>query len=209
MVLHHHDLHHGAHSRSIAAVIRQRYYLPRVTKLLEKASAQCFKCIRYRMEPLRVKMASVPEARALMNDPFLHVTIDTVGPFLVTDLHRISRKKAKVWALLTVCQASQLLDIELLGDASAASVCLALDNVQARTGFISTITMDPATCFIALKYDKDEKIGEPRARNLIFDDEEKDNVEFLDQNTKLIKEHAKLSGFDLRFPLLRPHTIKD
>ena len=34
VVLHHHDLHHGAHTHSIAAVIRQRYYIPRVTKLL-------------------------------------------------------------------------------------------------------------------------------------------------------------------------------
>ena len=146
LIKHYHDLHHAAHPRSLAAIIRQHYYIPRVLKLLERESSKCFKCIRYRMEPFHVKMAPIPQARAMMNDPFLHVVIDTVGPFYVTDLHRVSRRRAKVWGLLVVCQASQLLHVELLADASAASVCLALDNVQARCGFVSSVSMDPATC---------------------------------------------------------------
>ena len=129
----------------VFALIRQKYWIPKVRPLIKQVIRECVTCKRIRAKPLEQKMADLPEDRVIANQPpFTNTGIDCFGPFYV----KRGRSTEKRYGCIFTCLVMRAIHIEMLHSMEADSFINALMRFKSRRGVPKTIRSDNGTNFV-------------------------------------------------------------
>ena len=129
---------------STIAVIRSKYWIIGVRRIVSSIISKCVKCkIKFKRLESQ-KMCSLPIERIKPSPAFSNVAIDYFGPFAIKGEVQ-KRVRGKGYAILITCDASRAVYVDLAPDYSTSSLLLALRRFSSFRGWPRHITSDPGS----------------------------------------------------------------
>ena len=126
----------------VLSLIREKYWIIQARVPIKRIVRNCFKCKRRRSEPMKQKMADLPEDRVSPDKPpFSAVGVDYFGPFLV----KRGRALVKRYGVVFTCLAIRAVHIEIAYSLDTNSFINALKRFIARRGNPDVIRSDNGT----------------------------------------------------------------
>ncbi|XP_017469917.1 PREDICTED: uncharacterized protein LOC108361720 [Rhagoletis zephyria] len=140
-------------------MIRQRYWIPNLRKVVRGVIANCNTCKLKKAKPVTPMMGLLPEDRVTPYvRPFTYTGLDYFGPVNVT----VGRRTEKRWVALFTCLTVRAIHLEVAYDLSTDSCILAIRNFMNRRGVPRRIRSDNGKNFIGIA-------GEVRRFSDVFD----------------------------------------
>lgn len=139
---------HGG-SQLMMAVIRQKYWIPKLRQLIRKCIRHCPICIRYAQQSMTQIMADLPGIRVQQARPFQHVGVDFAGPFSIKE--RQNRRNpviSKGYVCVFVCLCTRAVHLELIEDLSTRAFLQGFTRLAARRGPVLKVWSDNGTNFV-------------------------------------------------------------
>ena len=128
--------------------LRQKFWIPRVKLAVKTFISHCVKCIRYKAEILKQKMADLPTSRLQISRPFSKSGIDYAGPFLTRVAKHRGSKTIKSYVAVFICMVTKATHLELVSSYDTASFLAAFKRFTARRGYCQELYSDQGTTFI-------------------------------------------------------------
>ena len=138
----HHLLMHAGVDRVICK-IQQRYWIPKLRRLVRSQLGKCVTCQRHHGRPYAHFEGALAPFRGTWSKPFEHTGLDFAGPL------RISEGK-ELQILIFTCASTRAVHLELTPDLSYESASLALRRFMGRRGSPTCFYSDNAPTFIKL-----------------------------------------------------------
>ena len=160
---------HGGVSMTMAKV-RERYWVPKLRRLVKQVRSKCYGCLRFRAEAYKKPPpGKLPSTRTQGTTPFQVVGVDFAGP-----IRYVTRNKAerKAYLLLYGCSLTRAVHLEVLKTMEASEFIASLKRFIARRGRPKLIYSDNARTFKAAakwlrKAQQDEKFHAFLAENAV------------------------------------------
>ncbi|XP_074029084.1 uncharacterized protein [Leptinotarsa decemlineata] len=131
---------------SVFNEIRQKYYIPKLRRTLNKVRKNCQTCIINSAVPAIPEMSPLPVCRlATFISPFTHTGVDYFGPMNVM----IGRRTEKRWGALFTCLTTRAVHIEVAHKLDHDNCILCFKNFMNRRGTPRHIYCDRGTNFVA------------------------------------------------------------
>ena len=131
---------HGGVGLTIAE-IRQKYWIPRIRRLVKRVIEKCHGCKRFRVKALSNPPAGyLPKDRTEGDAPFQTVGLDYAGPIT----YRRKKSDGKAYILVYACSLTRALHLDLLPDLSAEEFIFSFKRLVARRGRPRKIYSDNA-----------------------------------------------------------------
>ncbi|VDL81853.1 unnamed protein product [Nippostrongylus brasiliensis] len=141
------------------ALIRQRFWIPRISSVFNKYIKNCSTCRRFQGLPMGApNMPSLPLDRVMVSKPFQNVGCDFMGPFLSKSLN-------KMYVCLYTCLTTRALHLEVVENLSAGAFLNSFIRFTSRRGIPKIMRSDCGTNFkqgeriIAAMYESDQVTG--------------------------------------------------
>jgi hypothetical protein len=129
----------------VLAVLRGKYWIPKVRPVINKIIRCCIHCKRLRGSLGEQKMADLPVDRVTpCSPPFTYVGVDVFGPMMV----KRGRSQEKKYGCLFTCLTTRAIHIEKLDSLEASSFINALVRFVSRRGSPEKIRSDHGTNFV-------------------------------------------------------------
>jgi hypothetical protein len=95
------------------AKIRDKYWIPRLRRLVKKVIHKCNGCKRFQVKPLpNPPVGNLPKDRTMGEVPFQTIGVDYAGPIK----YRHKKSEKKVYILLYSCSLTRAVYLDLLPD---------------------------------------------------------------------------------------------
>ncbi|XP_074036589.1 uncharacterized protein [Leptinotarsa decemlineata] len=131
---------------SVFNEMRQKYYIPKLRRTLNKIRKNCQTCIINSAVPAIPEMSPLPVCRlATFISPFTHTGVDYFGPMNVM----IGRRTEKRWGALFTCLTTRAVHIEVAHKLDHDNCILCFKNFMNRRGTPRHIYCDRGTNFVA------------------------------------------------------------
>ncbi|XP_055522695.1 uncharacterized protein LOC129716876 [Wyeomyia smithii] len=152
---HYHSKHFHCGQQLLVSTVRERFWITRIRSLANSVIHECVRCFRSKPKVLEQLMADLPSERVSPAPPFLRVSVDYCGPFLIK--YPVRRSVAtKQFVAIFVCLVTKAVHLELASDLSSEAFMAALKRFVARRGKPALIMCDKATNFVGAKRQLDE-----------------------------------------------------
>jgi Pao retrotransposon peptidase./Putative peptidase (DUF1758)./Integrase core domain./Protein of unknown function (DUF1759). len=130
------------------ALIRERFWILSLRRILRTTIHRCAICHRSRAATLQPPMSSLPSFRVRPVRPFTTTGVDFAGPFNV----RVPRLRkpliSKGYLCLFVCASTKAVHLEFASELSTSSFLAAFDRFIARRGLPRTMLSDQGRNFV-------------------------------------------------------------
>ena len=136
---------HGGVSLTMA-VIREKYWIPTLRKLVKSVRSTCWGCKRFRALPVRAPPPGLlPKERTDIRGAFEVIGTDFAGPIL----YKLRNKKeGKAYMVIFSCSLSRAVHLELVTNLETTTFLPCLRRLIARRGRPSVIYSDIETTFV-------------------------------------------------------------
>ncbi len=157
---HYHTLHGGV--GLVMSNIRERYWIPRLRKLVKKVIRTCWGCKRFRAVPAKAPPPGpLPETRTIPSSPFNIIGVDFAGPIK----YQKNGREKKSYIVLYTCSLTRAVFLDLLPSLETREFIKSFKRLVARRGRPSVIYSDNGSTFIAASkwlksVRKDEELNE-------------------------------------------------
>lgn len=138
-------LHAG--TRTLRAILAQRYWITSVHQVIRKCLSQCVICCRLRAQSIQPIMGQLPLSRVTRSRPFLNTCADFAGPFTLKESLRRNAKTYKVYFCIFVCLAVKAVHIECVTNLSTDALLAALERFISRRRVCGSLYTDCGTNF--------------------------------------------------------------
>ncbi|CAG9088402.1 unnamed protein product [Plutella xylostella] len=132
----------------LLANIRLSYWPLIVKNLSKKIVRQCVRCVRFKSQPIQIKMGNLPTDRTHLEFPFLNVGVDYAGPVLIADRKGRGCRLHKSYICVFVCFAVRAVHLELVSDLTKEGFLAAFSRFTARRGKSQRVYCDNGTNFV-------------------------------------------------------------
>ena len=130
----------------VMAKVRERYWVPRLRKLVKKIISNCWECKRFRAQPASAPAPGLlPKCRTTQSNPFDVIGVDFAGPVK----YRKKNKEAKSYIVLYSCSLTRCAFLDLLPSLETTEFLKSLKRFIARRGRPSIIYSDNGSTFLA------------------------------------------------------------
>ncbi|XP_055522667.1 uncharacterized protein LOC129716852 [Wyeomyia smithii] len=145
LVMHYHRQYGHGSRETVVNELRQRYYIPCVSALVDQVMRECMWCKVRKSKPFVPRMAPLPGQRlAARLDPFSNVGIDYFGPIEVS----VGRRKEKRWVALFTCLTVRAVHLEVAYSLTTESCKMAIRRFVKWRGSPREIFSDNGTNFV-------------------------------------------------------------
>ena len=152
------------------ALIRQRYWIPRLRQSTKKVIASCHGCKRFQVTAYHnPPVGNLPLDRTVGSTPFEVLGVDYAGPLI----YKINKTKdGKAYILLFACSLTRSIHLELLPDQTTENFIKSFKQFIARRGRPRKVYSDNGKTFVAAakwisKIMKDERFHDYLAHQQI------------------------------------------
>ena len=150
------QLRHAGGPGQLLGAVRKEFWITNPRALARKTVEDCRECCRARQRRYRPAMGALHPARLGGGQPlraFAHVGVDMAGPFLTKGppTTRGRRPDHKRYLLITSCQTTRAVCLEMMHTADAASCLMALERFAAVYGRPDAIYSDCGTNFVGAR----------------------------------------------------------
>lgn len=142
---HNKTLHGGV--QQIIQLIREKYWIPKLRRLVQSIINFCPTCFRYRNDFRKQLMAPLPRERTSPEKPFANCGVDYLGPVGLALKYGRNPTVVKGYVCVFVCFATRAIHLELVSDATTPQFLQALRRMIARRGRVTNIWSDNGTNF--------------------------------------------------------------
>nr|XP_026493409.1 uncharacterized protein LOC113398738 [Vanessa tameamea] len=130
------------------ASVRQTYWPLGGRNLSKLVVKNCVTCFRYKAQYTQPIMGQLPTARTTLEFPFLHTSVDYVGPILIADRLGRGCKLIKSYLCIFVCLSIKAVHLELVTSLTKKAYIAALNRFIAHRGKPRTILSHNGTNFV-------------------------------------------------------------
>ncbi|XP_046841041.1 uncharacterized protein LOC124435136 [Xenia sp. Carnegie-2017] len=129
------------------AKVRERYWVPRLRRLVKKQRKRCYRCKRFTTKPYQAPIpAPLPKTRTEGTTPYKVIGVDFAGPIK----YKVKKnQEGKAYLVLFSCSLTRGVYLELLKSLETTSFLQSLKRLIARRGRPSLIYSDNAKTFQA------------------------------------------------------------
>ena len=152
------------------ALIRQRYWIPRLRQSTKKVIASCYGCKRFQVTAYHnPPVGNLPLDRTVGSTPFEVLGVDYARPLI----YKINKTKdGKAYILLFACSLTRSIHLELLRDQTIENFIKSFKRFIARRGRPRKVYSDNGKTFVAAakwisKIMKDERFQDYLAHQQI------------------------------------------
>ena len=139
----HHAIGHLA-TESTVAVIRSKYWIIGIRKIVSSIINKCVTCKRKFKQLAGQRMSVLPVERIKPSPAFSNVGIDYFGPF-ATKGEVQKRTRGKGYGVIITCDVSRAVHVEMVPDYGTPSFMLALRRFATLRGWPRKIHSDPGS----------------------------------------------------------------
>lgn len=171
LLLSYHSRHHLG-VEWVAALVRKRFWVPKLRRELKGIRSKCVTCRRLYGKPVDQHMAGLPPDRCKRSSrPFLNVGVDMCGPFMVKQ----GRASVKKYVCLFTCATSRAVHLEVVDSLETDSFLNGFRRFCARRGQPAVVRSDNGTNFVGAvnelknefsKMDKSRVVREARRSDI-------------------------------------------
>ncbi|XP_028413930.1 uncharacterized protein LOC114536783 [Dendronephthya gigantea] len=137
---------HGGVPATMAEV-RERYWIPRLRRLVKQVRSKCHGCVRFRARAYhRPPPGRLPVTRTQGETPFQVIGVDFAGPI---KYKTAGKAEKKAYLVLYACSLTRAVHLELLKSLEVVQFLPSLKRLIARRGRPQIIYSDNATTFKA------------------------------------------------------------
>jgi hypothetical protein len=133
--------------RSLQSLIQRKYWILSARNKIKSLLSKCIVCKRFSAAPLYPKMGDLPEIRVTQHRPFVNVSLDLGGPFILKENKRRNAKTFKAYFCVFVCMTVKAIHIEMVSELSTNAFMAAFDRFVSRRGLCTNIYSDCGTNF--------------------------------------------------------------
>ncbi|XP_055623638.1 uncharacterized protein LOC129767049 [Toxorhynchites rutilus septentrionalis] len=169
LIEYYHNLFGHGNRETVVNELRQRFYIPRVRRELEKIGKNCMQCRVRKCKPVVPRMAPLPNQRTTPYvRPFSYVGVDFFGPINVV----VGRHTEKRWCALFTCFGTRAIHLEVVHSLSSQACLMAIRRFVCRRGVPVEFFSDNGTNFVGaskeimkeIKSDCSEELTSSRTR---------------------------------------------
>ncbi|XP_071042214.1 uncharacterized protein [Parasteatoda tepidariorum] len=121
--------------------LRERYWILKAKKLVNKVISKCVTCKRHQAKPVEVPFAPLPRERVTQTKVFQVSGVDYAGPLYL-------KSNEKAWIVLFTCAVYRAVHFELVRSLTTDAFIQAFRRFIARRGRISVIYSDNGKNFV-------------------------------------------------------------
>ncbi|XP_046863157.1 uncharacterized protein LOC124456893 [Xenia sp. Carnegie-2017] len=126
------------------AKVRERYWVPRLRRLVKRQRKRCYRCKRFTTKPYQAPIpAPLPKTRTEGTTPYKVIGVDFAGPIK----YKVKKNQGKAYLVLVSCSLTRGVYLELLKSLETTSFLQSLKRLIARRGRPSLIYSDTAKTF--------------------------------------------------------------
>lgn len=138
------DLHYNknhAGTQMLMSILRERFWIVGVRKLVKKTVRECVICRRFKAKCGQTPLAPLPLSRITCGKAFEITGVDLAGPLIL-------RSKEKCWIIIFTCAVYRAVHLELANSMSTECFLMALRRFISRRGRINEIFSDNGRNFV-------------------------------------------------------------
>ena len=129
------------------ARVRERYWVPKLGRMVKKARSDCFGCVKFRSQAYqKPPPGNLPATRTEGSAPFQVLGVDFAGPIRYQSK---TRAQKKVYLVLYGCSLTRAVHLEVLQSLEVEEFLPSLKRLIARRGRPEIIYSDNAATFKA------------------------------------------------------------
>ncbi|XP_028394448.1 uncharacterized protein LOC114518642 [Dendronephthya gigantea] len=129
------------------AEVRERYWIPRLRRLVKQVRSKCHGCVRFHARAYhRPPPGRLPVTRTQGETPFQVIGVDFAGPI---KYKTAGKAEKKAYLVLYACSLTRAVHLELLKSLEVVQFLPSLKRLIARRGRPQIIYSDNATTFKA------------------------------------------------------------
>ena len=137
---------HGGVASTMARV-RERYWVPKLRRMVKKARSDCFGCVKFRSQAYqKPPPGNLPATRTEGSAPFQVLGVDFAGPIRYQSK---TRAQKKAYLVLYGCSLTRAVHLEVLQSLEVEEFLPSLKRLIARRGRPEIIYSDNAATFKA------------------------------------------------------------
>lgn len=153
----------------MAAVIRQKYWIPKLRQQLKHCVSRCVTCVRFKAKTMEQLMSILPKERVRITRCFRNVGVDYAGPIVIRAKHDIRNPRlAKAYLCIFVCLVTKAVHIEVAENLTTDAFLDAFNRMTARRGNADSVWSDNAKNFVGaykeLRQTIDNIISDPETQ---------------------------------------------
>lgn len=137
---------HGG-QRQMTAVLRQKFWITNLRRLIRTNNSRCISCVRQRQEGVQQIMSDLPSDRVRPCRAFKHSGVDYAGPFMLKVRGGRCKVIEKKWVAVFVCMVTKAVHLELVEDMSTAEFIQAFLRFTSVRGNCTRLWSDNGTNF--------------------------------------------------------------
>jgi hypothetical protein len=142
----HISLHHAG-PQLLTALLRERYWLPRIRNLVKTETHQCLTCYKFKAQATQQLMGKLPSPRVQLSRPFLTTGIDYARPISLKLGTTCSKTITKGYIAIFVCFATKAVHIDVVTSLTTYAFLAVLRHFIAHRGKLRIIYSDRGTNF--------------------------------------------------------------
>lgn len=146
---------HQAHARTLhggqrqmSALLRQKFWITNLRRLIHTNNSSCIACTRQRQECVQQMMGDLPADRVRPCRPFRHSGVDYAGPFELKARGGRSTIIEKKFVAIFVCMVTKAVHLELAEDLSTAEFIQAFLRFTSLRGACTRLWSDNGKNFV-------------------------------------------------------------
>ncbi|XP_041449408.1 uncharacterized protein LOC121404212 [Drosophila obscura] len=138
---------HGG-SQLMVRLIRSKYWIPRIQKLMKGVVNSCKVCLIHKRKLQTQLMGDLPRERTSFSRPFTHTGIDYAGPFEIRNYTGRACLITKGYVCVFVCFSTKAIHLEPTSDLTTEKFLAAFARFVARRGCPQSIHSDNGKTFV-------------------------------------------------------------
>ena len=149
LVLRHYHLSllHGGPTLMLSTLRQHGIWILQAKQQCRSTTSRCVRCVRHRASTLSQAMADLPGDRLKIGYAFEIAGVDYAGPFLVKQIHGLTRKQWKIYVAVFVCFSTKAVHLEPVRDLTTEAFIATLRRFCSIRGRPSCVYSDNATNF--------------------------------------------------------------
>ena len=138
-----HVNHHHAGTQFLMSKLRERFWILRARRSINRVIHKCPTCLRHASKSFRVDPATLPAARTVSSCAFQTTGVDLAGPLYL-------KNGGKAWLVLFTCAVYRCVHLDFVTSLSTETFLNALERFIHIRGRPTTIYSDNGTNFVGL-----------------------------------------------------------
>lgn len=132
----------------MTALLRHKYWITNLRRLIHTNNSRCIKCLRQRHEFAQQLMGDLPADRLLPCRPFRHSGVDYAGPFQIKARGGRTNIIEKKYVAVFICMVTKAVHLELAEDLSTTEFIQAFLRFTSIRGSCTKLWSDNGKNFV-------------------------------------------------------------